>query len=34
MNFVGLDYHTKSSYVSVMNDENEEIWDGRVNSHW
>ena len=34
MNFVGLDYHTKSSYVSVVNEENEEIWDGRVNSHW
>ena len=34
MNFVGLDYHTKSSYVSVVNEENEEIWDGRVDSHW
>jgi transposase len=33
MHFVGLDYHTKSSYVSVVNEENEEIWDGRVDSH-
>lgn len=34
MNYVGLDYHTKSSYVSVVNEENEEIWDGSLDSHW
>jgi transposase len=34
MHYVGLDYHTKSSYVSVLNEENEEIWDGSVGSHW
>lgn len=32
MNFVGLDYHTKSSYVSILNEENEKIWEGRLSS--
>jgi transposase len=32
MHFVGLDYHTKSSYVSILNEGNEKIWDGRLRS--
>jgi transposase len=32
MEFVGLDYHTKSSYVSILNEENEKIWEGRLSS--
>jgi len=32
MNFVGLDYHTKSSYVSILNEENEKIWEGQLSS--
>ncbi len=34
MKYVGLDYHTTSSYVSVLDDENEEIFEGSMFSQF
>jgi len=32
MTYTGLDYHTDKSYVSIFNEENEEIFEGEITS--